>query len=84
MYADSPEGETSKRTLEADDIDAVCTIYPAGAPTPGGMAPPTGISRGALTSATSCTAVSGSRSGVAPPIALVLVAVLLVARRLRT
>jgi hypothetical protein len=56
MYADSPEGETEKRSLAPDDIDAVCTVYPAGAPTPGVDPIPTGISRGALTSASSCAA----------------------------
>ncbi len=30
MYATSPQGETSKRQLHPDDIQAVCTIYPKG------------------------------------------------------
>ncbi len=30
MYATAPEGETSKRVLGQDDIDAICTIYPKG------------------------------------------------------
>jgi matrixin len=33
MYASAPSGETSKRTLGADDIQGVCAIYPRGAPT---------------------------------------------------
>lgn len=33
MYATAPEGETSKRVLAADDIDAICSIYPKGAAT---------------------------------------------------
>jgi uncharacterized protein (TIGR03382 family) len=33
MYATAPEGETSKRTLAPDDIQAVCDIYPKGAQT---------------------------------------------------
>jgi len=33
MYATAPMGETSKRVLAADDIAAVCTIYPKGAET---------------------------------------------------
>src|SRR5262249_37990000 len=33
MFATAPEGETSKRTLGADDIQAVCHIYPQGART---------------------------------------------------
>ncbi|MBS2024188.1 MAG: matrixin family metalloprotease [Deltaproteobacteria bacterium] len=30
MYATAPEGETAKRNLHPDDIQAVCTIYPLG------------------------------------------------------
>ena len=30
MYATAPEGETSKRVLGADDIQAICDIYPRG------------------------------------------------------
>lgn len=33
MYASAPVGETSKRTLDRDDIEGICAIYPAGAPT---------------------------------------------------
>jgi hypothetical protein len=33
MYASAPEGEISKRTLGADDIKAICDIYPKGART---------------------------------------------------
>ncbi len=80
MFADSPEGETSKRTLEADDIDAVCTIYPAGALTPGADPVPTGISRGALTSATSC-AVSPVSNAHGSQIVLLVASLLFVARR---
>ena len=32
MYASAPQGETSKRSLARDDIDAICTIYPLGQP----------------------------------------------------
>lgn len=70
MYADSPEGETEKRTLEADDVDAVCTVYPSGAPTPG-VESTTGISRGALTSA-NCAASSGTPGEAAPWLAAFL------------
>ncbi|MDX9721356.1 MAG: matrixin family metalloprotease [Myxococcota bacterium] len=28
MYATAPDGETKKRSLHADDIDGICTIYP--------------------------------------------------------
>jgi hypothetical protein len=30
MYASAAEGETKKRTLEQDDIDGICHIYPTG------------------------------------------------------
>ena len=30
MYATAPDGETSKRVLGADDIQAICDIYPRG------------------------------------------------------
>jgi hypothetical protein len=30
MYATAPQGETSKRALGSDDIQAICTIYPLG------------------------------------------------------
>jgi hypothetical protein len=33
MYARSPDGETAKRDLAADDREALCTIYPADGPT---------------------------------------------------
>src|SRR5205085_10533449 len=33
MYATAPEGETSKRVLGTDDIQAICDIYPRGAQT---------------------------------------------------
>lgn len=34
MFARSAPGEVLKRDLDADDEDAICTIYPAGSPTP--------------------------------------------------
>ena len=33
MFATAPEGETSKRTLHSDDIQAICDIYPKAART---------------------------------------------------
>jgi MYXO-CTERM domain-containing protein len=33
MYATAPQGETSKRVLGTDDIQAICDIYPRGAET---------------------------------------------------
>jgi hypothetical protein len=34
MEPNAREGEIDKRTLRADDVSGVCTIYPAGGPTP--------------------------------------------------
>ena len=34
MFPTSPPGETSKRSLEPDDIAGVCFLYPRGEPTP--------------------------------------------------
>jgi len=83
MYADSPEGETEKRSLGTDDIDGVCFVYPAGAPTPGVDPPMTGISRGALTSATSCGVSPGSSNGHGPLSALLVLSALAWRRRTR-
>jgi hypothetical protein len=33
MYASAPLGETSKRTLDPDDVAGICAIYPSVAPT---------------------------------------------------
>ena len=33
MYPSAPAGETTKRTLDPDDISGICAIYPAAAPT---------------------------------------------------
>jgi len=38
MYASAPSGETTKRSLGADDIAGICAIYPAGQPTVKGCA----------------------------------------------
>ncbi len=38
MFARSDSGEVNKRSLEADDIDGLCFIYPEGARTPGAPA----------------------------------------------
>jgi MYXO-CTERM domain-containing protein len=32
MHASAPPGEVSKRSLDADDIEGLCAIYPAGSP----------------------------------------------------
>jgi hypothetical protein len=36
MFGNSGPGETSKRDLAPDDVQGVCFVYPAGAPTPTG------------------------------------------------
>lgn len=33
MYSSAQDGETEKRTLEEDDVEGLCHIYPAGEPT---------------------------------------------------
>lgn len=53
MYASADEGELKKRDLGLDDINGLCTIYPAGLPTPGNLQ----IIRGALESGSSCSVV---------------------------
>ena len=81
MYADSPEGEIDKRTLGSDDVDAVCTVYPRGAPTPGAVRR-TGVSRGALTGVSSCAVSRVGAPTVAGPLGPVcLVTCLLALRR---
>jgi hypothetical protein len=50
MFASSPGGETSKRSLAPDDVMGVCTIYPTGGATPRGL----GVTRGMLTSGSTC------------------------------
>ena len=54
MFACTSPGEISKRYLGDDDVDAVCTVYPIGAPTPR----ETGISQHKLISAPSCAMAS--------------------------
>ena len=56
MYGSSDPGETAKRSLAVDDVNAICTVYPYGLPTPRG----TEIIQGALTSGTSCAISQGA------------------------
>jgi len=79
MYGRSPPGETKKRDLDTDDVAAVCTVYPFGEPTPGGL----GVVHGGLTSASSC-AVHGPPSATpagAPAMLLAALALLWLRRR---
>jgi hypothetical protein len=55
MAATAAPGDTDKRTLAADDVNGVCTIYPAGQPTT------TSNGTQAISAAQSCP--SGSKSG---------------------
>lgn len=60
MFASSAPGDVAKRTLHPDDIDGICTIYPVGGDTPGGL----GRTSGMLTSVSTCSAAP---IGVAGP-----------------
>ncbi len=63
MFAMAAPGETSKRDLATDDIDAVCDTYPTGAPTPTTIP---------MTPTSGCS-VSRDPSGIAMWIAIVAV-----------
>lgn len=77
MYGSSEPGDIGKRELDGDDVQAVCTVYPYGAPTPRGL----GRSSGGLTSASGCN-VGGAGAGSGWLVVLALgLALVLVARR---
>jgi hypothetical protein len=69
MFPSAQTGETSKRTLEPDDVDGVCTIYPvaaAAALAPAGEPAATSASAVSSTNAFKCVprpSVSRSSSG---------------------
>lgn len=92
MYFQAPACETKKRTLTGDDLAGVCAVYPAGLP-PNTCAPPSieydsvaGADRfrdqcsRRLASASGCT---GFAPGDATPVAGLVLAGLLFARRRR-
>ncbi len=80
MFGRSDPGETSKRRLHADDIAALCTVYPFGAASPGALE----THSSGLTSGAGC-AVSGGGSGApsAWPLAVLLLLVRGARRRRR-
>jgi len=61
MYGLAAEGEISKRTLGADDIKAICDIYPKGAPTV--TCVPAGVSNGGTAGASSNGGCSQAQAG---------------------
>jgi hypothetical protein len=78
MYGESPPGELDKRDLGGDDIAAICTVYPAMAPSPGG----TGTRTSGLVGATTCSAAL-HRADEDPAVTAMIVAAALVLRRAR-
>ena len=80
MYGSSDPGETSKRALDGDDVEAICTVYPLGEPTPRGL----GRSSGGLTAASGCSVGgAGARSGWLAMLVLGLALGVLARRRTR-
>lgn len=73
MFADSPPGDLTKRTLADDDVEGLCFVYPAGLVTP--SAP----GRAARPLTGSCAAAPGAAS----PALLAALAPLLVSRARR-
>lgn len=78
MYGSSDPGEIAKRSLHADDIAAVCTVYPFGRESPGAL----GIRSSGLTGESTC-AVSGGRGRGGPPTIALLALLLWAGRRRR-
>jgi hypothetical protein len=84
MYASAPPGETMKRTLAADDVEGICTIYPPGSlpeacdPTPSG-----GLALSCAPPGSCGCAVPGSGARDVSGLALLLAALGLAARRAR-
>jgi uncharacterized protein (TIGR03382 family) len=75
MFPSAQPGDTQKRTLAPDDINAVCTIYPVDDPPP---PPGTGVNGGC----TGCAA-AGRGGDTGGPATFGLLAVVLIARRRR-
>ena len=80
MYATAPDGETAKRTLHPDDVQAVCDIYPKGARTSTGLGDPITITPGAQGEVKGCGC---NAAGAAPAGQGVLLALLGLALRAR-
>ncbi|HSY41999.1 MAG TPA: MYXO-CTERM sorting domain-containing protein, partial [Polyangia bacterium] len=75
MFPSAQPGDTQKRTLAPDDVNAVCTIYPADDPPP---PPGTGVNGGC----TGCAA-AGRPGDAGAPATFGLLAAVLIARRRR-
>jgi len=75
MYPSAQPGDTQKRTLAPDDVNAVCTIYPVDDPPP---PPGTGVNGGCA----GCAA-AGRPGDAGAPAAFGLLAAVLIARRRR-
>ena len=83
MYATAPDGETAKRTLHPDDVQAVCDIYPKGARTSTGLGDPITITPVAQGEAKGCGCNAAGAAPAAQGAALVLLAFSLRLRRRR-
>lgn len=75
MFATASDAETSKRSLEQDDIDAICDVYPAGGPVL------TCTPSGGISIAPTGTASNGCGCGAGAGGLVALAALLLAARR---
>lgn len=70
MHGQSDPGDVAKRDLSADDVLAVCEVYPAGRRTPGGDGARPPLSSG------SCSVARAPLAAPAPGLALALVIVI--------
>ena len=80
MYAFAPEGDVAKRSLDTDDSDAICAIYPKGAPTATCVGDPVVLTQTGSSNGGGCGC--SSRGGGAP-VEFILAALGLVALRRR-
>lgn len=82
MFASAPRGDTSKRSLETDDADALCRVYPTGAPV--GLCPGAGpreMPPDVRFTALGCSGVGGPSSGAGcAPLSLLALSLLRPAR----
>jgi MYXO-CTERM domain-containing protein len=82
MFATAPPGELTKRTVHADDIAAICAIYPKGAPTSTCLTDPISITVAGAGEVKGCGC--SATAGAAPALqGLGLAAVALLLRRKR-
>jgi len=92
MFPDYLQGDTSLRTLDPDDITAICTVYPPGDPIPAtcdptprnGFSSQCAADQGEAEQGGCCTVAPGAESESAPfAVAAALGMMLLAARRRR-